>query len=284
MDNCEPNMNRLGAWQTQTAEEVKTLLLESNAVLALALFGSALKSDGQFDLWSDLDCLLVVTDEAFSHYFPATEWLDDLGTLFACEQSENMFHSTTRACYLDFRRLDFVITTPSKLEQLNKWPRIPFCLGVRLLFSRSDQILHILCQTWPTPKLMQPSPAEFDELVNRFWFKSMVASYKVVRNDQLIALHLTLDLIRDCCVLGMMLRDRAEGTNVHRDGGIGNDIVEKLQRDGSDYSATGILSIIEHTAFQFDQLAMQWSDTYLEKRHPLLEWIEQIKHGIDDIQ
>ncbi len=273
-------MIRLGAWQTETAEEVKTLLMESNDVLALALFGSALKSDDQFDLWSDLDCLLVATDEAFSRYFPASEWLDGLGTLFACEQSENEFFGTTRACFLDFRRLDFVITSQSNLEQLNKWPRIPFYPGVRLLFSRSDQISDILSQTWPTPKLMRPSQAEFDELVNHFWFKSMVASYKVIRNDHLIALHLTLDLIRDCCVLGMMLRDRAKGTNIHRDGSMGNAIVERLQRDVSDYSAAGILGIIEHTAVQFDQLARQWSDTYLEKRHPLLEWIEQIKHGI----
>jgi predicted nucleotidyltransferase len=275
-------MIRTDTWQAQTIEELQNLLMPSEQVLALALFGSALKPDDQFDIWSDLDCLLVVTDDAFSQYYPATGWLSALGTLYARQQSENVFHGTTRACFTDFRWLDFVITTQSKLERLPEWSQVPFYQGVRLLFSRSTHVAHLLSRTWPTPEPTYPSSAGFDEMVNDFWFKAMLASYKVIRDDRLIALHLALDLVRDCCVIGMMLRDRTEGTNVHRHGGTGNYLVARLESIGLNYSVTGILNIIEQSATQFDQLAAQWSDVYDERRFPLVEWLEHIKRR-DDI-
>jgi hypothetical protein len=39
----------------------------------------------------------------------------------------------------------------------------------------------------------------------------------LIRNDLLIALHLAQDLIRDCSVLGMMLRDSTTCTNIPKD-------------------------------------------------------------------
>jgi hypothetical protein len=274
-------MIRTDVWQIQTIEYLQTLLASSKNILALALFGSAMKDNYQFDIWSDLDCLLVVSDNAFSQYYPAIDWLNNLGELHAYQQSANIFHTTTRACFTDFRRLDFVITTQSQLDRLSEWPSIPFYQGVRLLFSRSAQATHLLAQTWPAPKPTYLLQTEFDEMANHFWYKAMLAAYKTIRNDQLIALHLALDLVRDCCVIGMMLRDRAEGTNIHRYGGVGNDLVAELESVGSSYSATGILNIIEKSAVQFDQLAAQWSDTYREKRQPLIEWLEHIRHKID---
>lgn len=274
-------MIRTDSWQSQTIKELQALLVSSEGVLALALFGSALKTDKQFDIWSDLDCLLVVAEDAFPQYYPGTEWLGPLGTLFSYQQSENLFHGTTRACFSDFRRLDFVITTPPKLEQLPDWPHIPFCQGACLLFSHSNHATQLLSQAWPAPRPTHPTPAQFEEMVNNFWFKAMLAGYKVVRDDRLIALHLALDLVRDCCVIGMILRDRTEKTNIHRHGGMGNDLVAKLENVGSNYSARGILNIIEQSAIQFDQLAAQWSAACDERRFPLIEWLEHIKNTIN---
>lgn len=108
-------MIRPDAWQAQTIEELQTLLMSSTDVLALALFGSALKTNDQFDIWSDLDCLLVVTDDAFSQYYPAIEWLSTLGKLHARQQSDNVFHGTTRVCFTDFRRLDCLDHDPVQI-------------------------------------------------------------------------------------------------------------------------------------------------------------------------
>jgi hypothetical protein len=92
----------------------------------------------------------------------------------------------------------------------------------------------------------------------------------VARDDRLIAFHLALDMVRDCCVLLMMLRDRAEGTNHHREGGIGNRLAAELGSVVQPPTAAGILAMIEVSSILFDELAARWSDIYTGHRQPLL--------------
>jgi hypothetical protein len=273
-------MIRTDNWHIQAIEELQTLLMPRDDVIAFALFGSALSSNDAFNSWSDLDCLLAVKDEAYSRFFPVTEWLEPFGNLYTHQQSETIFYGTLRTCFVDFRRLDIVVTTPSRLNRLSEWARIPFWGSVRLLFSRSDQITQLLSQVLPMPEPTFASQSQFDEMVDHFWFKAMLAGYKVIRDDRLIALHLALDLVRDCCVLGMTLRDRSEGTNIHRAGGLGNNVVANLENTCTSYTAAGILDIIEQSALQFDRLASQWSETYHEKRYPLIEWLGHIRRTV----
>jgi hypothetical protein len=122
--------------------------------------------------------------------------------------------------------------------------------------------------------------SQFLVMSNAFWFKGMLAVYKVVRNDFLIALHLALDLIRDCLVLRMMLRDRDEGTNHHRFGGVGNEFVAQMNLNSLDISAIGILEMIENSSQMFDDLAEEWSSDYLANRSPLLGWIKQARENL----
>lgn len=108
-------------------------------------------------------------------------------------------------------------------------------------------------------------------MADNFWFKAMLASHKVLRDDRLIATHLALDLVRDCCVVGMILRDRATGTNIHHKGGEGNNLIDGWNVPLASYSASDILDSIEQSSNLFDQLASHWSETYRERRYPLLE-------------
>jgi predicted nucleotidyltransferase len=273
-------MTRADNWQEQIIEELQALLKSRQEVIALALFGSALSSERELDPWSDVDCLLVVGEQAYSQFFPSADWLHPLGELFTHQHSENSFHGTLRACLVDFRRIDFAITTPSQVDRLSEWPGIPFWQGVRLIFSRSPKITELLFRAWPPPKPIYPSASQFEEMVDQFWFKAVLAGYKVVREDPLIALHLALDLVRDCCVVGMMLRDRLEGTNIHEEGGVGNKTVADLENTHADYTPDGILDIIEQSAVQFDRLAAEWSETYAQKRAPLIEWLGQIRRTL----
>lgn len=257
------------------------MLLGRDDVVALALFGSALQDRTSIDLWSDVDFLLVVEEHAFSTFYPSVEWLRDLGGIFAREQSENPFHGTTRICFDDFRRLDLVVTAPSKLRNIEAWTSIPFWRGTSVLFSHSPEVTQILSQVRTSPKLTPPTQTDFEHMTNHFWFKAMLAGYKVMRGDRLIALHLALGLIRDCCVLGMMLRDRATGTSIHREGGIGNSLVDDLQSTHDSYSAAGILHTIEQSAIQFDRLAQEWTNGYQPKSAPLLQWTAQIGQALN---
>jgi Streptomycin adenylyltransferase len=257
-------------WQATAIHDLTCLLQPDPEVLALALFGSALQPEA--DLWSDLDLLLVVEERAQERFHPATDWLAPLGELYTWDQSSSPFVSVTRACFRDFRRLDFLIATEPALEQIGDGP--PFWKGTHTLFSRSPRVDRVLARafTCPPPGLM--TAEQFQERVNGFWFKGMLAVTKVMREDLLIALHLALEMVQDCCVLGMLLRDRAEGTAHHRHGGAGNEVVRQLEAVRHSHTAAGILDCLEQAAVAFDDLAGRWSKSDAAQRQPLCSWIQ----------
>jgi hypothetical protein len=73
------------------------------------------------------------------------------------------------------------------------------------------------------------------------------------------------------------LRDRATGTNIHKQGGIGNQIVAQLEVTQKPFTSAGILDSIRESNEVFEKLASEWSSNYQENRQPLLDWIEQAK-------
>ncbi len=266
--------------QENTVQDLIALLQPNKNVRAVYLFGSCACSGVQRDVWSDVDVLVIVDERAMGDFYPTVDWLESLGEPYAYEQNTSEFTNTTRVCYTDFRRVDFVFTTESALEQIEAWPLVAFWQGTRLLFSRSSLVDEILARSFEHPKPPLTSSEQFQTMVNRFWFKGQAAITKVVRNDLLIALHLALEMVQDCCVLGMLLRDRSAGTSHHREGGIGNLVVDQLQATQFPYTAAGILDSIEQTSITFDSLASQWSDDYREHRHPLLGWLEDARETV----
>ncbi len=268
------------AWQEEALEEISSYFKSKIEVLALLLFGSLSTQDTQPDYWSDIDILLVIADDKLEKFFPTVDWLGHFGTLYTYEQSQGKFKSTTRACFDDFRRIDIAFTTEKKLLNSKEETRNIIHPNTTILFSRSDVVNKAIQQNIEKEIFLPASDESFHEMVQAFRFKSMLATYKVVRNDLLIALHLSLDLVRDCSVLGMILRDKAEGSNIHKDGGVGNLTVEELQVTQKAFTAMGILDSIEQSNIIFERLAKEWSSKYQENRQPLLNWIEKARKEI----
>jgi len=275
-------MTKPGLRKENTIQDLIALLQPNQNVRAVYLFGSCACSGAraQRDVWSDVDVLVIVDEQAMGDFYPTVDWLESLGELHAYEQNGSEFTNTTRVCFTDFRRIDFVFTTESALEQVEAWPLVAFWKGTRLLFSRSSLVDEILARPFERPKPPVISSEQFQTMVNHFWFKGQVAITKVVRNDLLIALHLALEMVQDCCVLGMLLRDRSEGTSHHREGGAGNLVVDQLQATRFPYTAVGILDGIEQASITFDSLASQWSDDYRAHRHPLLGWLKDAREAV----
>jgi hypothetical protein len=188
--------------------------------------------------------------------------------------------AVTRVCFSDLHRLDLVIVTESALMRLVTGPSVPFWQGTHLLFSRSPLVHEALDRAFNPPEPSLLSPVQFEAMVNGFWFRATVAITKVARNDLLIALHLALELVQECCVLGMLLRDRATGTNVHREGGLGNEVVARLEATRQPHSAQGILDTIQESITAFDALAGEWTESYRERRQVLLPWLQRARHAI----
>jgi len=105
----------------------------------------------------------------------------------------------------------------------------------------------------------------------------MRAVTKAARDEQLVALHLSLDLARACLLLAMHLRDRETGTNIHRDGSRDNRYVDRLAKLSQPYTRDGILEMIAQSATAFDELAAQWAEGYQPCLEPLLAMIEKAK-------
>jgi GNAT superfamily N-acetyltransferase/predicted nucleotidyltransferase len=270
-------------WQADLLDKLVSYFEPNQDILGLLLFGSYSAGENNHDHWSDIDLLVVVKSEKLETFFPTIEWIKSFGELYTYDQSSDEFKCTTRACFEDFRRVDFVITTEEKLANIDEWSSVPFSAGARILFSRS-QVVDGVSQSGNLQRQLPPvTEDQFLEMVRKFRFKSMLAVYKVVRNDLLIALHLSLDLIRDCSVLGMILRDRRTGTNLHKEGGEGNQLVAQLQNAQKPFTSLGILDSIKESNQVFETLAGQWSSDYLENHQMFFEWIEKAKVKLPDM-
>ena len=232
-------------WQESMLEDLVSYLGPNEDVSGLLLFGSLSQPGAHPDEWSDIDIFVVVKNEALGVFFPTVDWLAGLGGLYTYSQSTDDFTCTTRACFENFHRIDIVITTEANLAHVDQWSSVPFISGVRVLFSRSKLVDEIARRAY-LPKGFTPATHEqFLEMVRNFRFKSMLAVHKVVRQDILIALHLAQDLIRDCCVLAMMLRDRTKGTNIHKQGGIWNQYITQWEVTQGPFTSLGILNSIQ---------------------------------------
>lgn len=262
-------MIQRGLWQEKTIQDLITLLEANKAVLALLLKGSVANPSIQADTWSDIDATIVVANGALEAFFPTTGWLAPLGDLYTFSQSSSKYAQTTRACFTDFRRIDCVF-----IQEADFLTHTLQSEAIKLLFSRSSLVNEALAKTiLSPPPASVVTPERFGSLVNDFWFKGMLSTSKVMRNDLLIATHLALELIQDTCVLKMLLRDREAGTSHHREGGIGNDFIAQLDAAQHPFTAMGILESVKQSSILFDDLAKQWSRDYREQRHPLLTWI-----------
>jgi len=264
----------------QLRDQLRRHLRADDAVVAVAVMGSF--GQGRQDAWSDLDLLIVVEEAAFGRFFPTLSWLQPFGTIFAYEQSSSPFAGVTRVCFDDFRRLDCVITTVAALGRLAAWPQVAFWQGTHLLFSRSVAVTQLLAQVQEPPQPATFSADQFRQMHQRFWFNGVVATTKVVRGDPLIALHLALDMLRDCCVLALLLRDRATGTAIHRESVAGRDFLARLADASQPYTAPGILTLLERVAITFDELADEWSPDYVAHRHPLSRAIARAHQALAD--
>ena len=267
----------MNLWQEKDIGNLVSFCNPNKDVLALILFGSCCQADLGFDYWSDVDVLLVVKKNALSDFYPTIDWLRVFGPIYTYSQSSDEFMNVTRVCFEDFQRIDLVISTEDQFAEVDNWPRNPLVYGWYILLLRSEMVNQKLHQVTQKYQYDPPLNDQFQSMVRDFRFKSMLAVYKVVRNDLLIALHLTLDLVRDYCLLGMMLRYNKERTTIHKSGGIGNQIVKQLQNTSKPFTPEGILDLVEEINLEFEQLACKWSDGYQENRQPIIDWIAKAR-------
>ncbi|MHB0937136.1 MAG: aminoglycoside 6-adenylyltransferase [Armatimonadota bacterium] len=259
-------------WHEETIAQLTALLSSDEDVRGVVLGGSCAREDVRPDAWSDVDLGVVVAEGAMARFFPAAGWLAPIGALFACDAQTAAGGNILHVCFTDGRRIDITLVEEAALAAAN-----PFYPGLRVLLSRSLAMDRALEQPGAVPPWTPPTPETFAELCNTFRSAAVMAIHKAARNEHLVALHLSLDLVRSCLLLAMHLRDRETGTNHHRDGSRGNHYVAGLSSLSQPYTQDGILEMITHSAAAFDELAREWSADYRPCREPLLAMVEQAR-------
>ena len=147
-------------------------------------YGSVLRPS-ELDSWSDLDVRIALTA-------PIDIAVLGLDELWSWQDIHGESGQTLRLVLVDGRRIDLSVSSPADRSATGS-------------------------ESTPAnkPMIIMPTPASDNQLR----FDAALAASRYGRGNQLIGLHLTLDILREALVVAMLLRDRAEGTDHHRVGG-----------------------------------------------------------------
>ncbi|HET6453302.1 MAG TPA: aminoglycoside 6-adenylyltransferase [Armatimonadota bacterium] len=80
------------AWQFKAIERVRDVLAADEGVKGLVLIGSYTPDDIRTDVWSDVDIVAVVADEAISRFCLANDWISAIGEPYCFSQSSEHTH------------------------------------------------------------------------------------------------------------------------------------------------------------------------------------------------
>lgn len=228
-------------WQQETLKRITQAFSGDSSVREVVPLGS-LSDKSDIDQWSDLDVGIVVDTNAFSNFYPSTEWINQFGDIYALDQSSAPNKGTSRIVFVDGSRVDFSISSDKDLLQ----SELPATSG-------------------------EAQTASLQNLSNEFKFEAFLAVSKVARNDLLIGAHLILGLERKCLVLAMMLRDRELGTVHHRHGGSFNEVVAELKSFGA--TKNELLDRLHAARRLFEKLAVQLNPNFIQDWEPLDHYV-----------
>lgn len=241
-------------WQHILLTDLSTGLRAEESVLALILTGSLADTTLEVDEWSDIDMTAIVEDDAITDFFSSVSWLERYGKIIGLERHDNTDTKTIRVCFAPCKRLD-VTLVPESIMRKTIVQEIPAtCRPHKLLWSKIREADHDISNLFPKPVFVDVHQEDITEIGETFWLKASVAIAKTMRYDLLVALHLALDLSRDCLVLQMLRRDQEHGTNIHRIGGFGNDVILRLLAEATFSPRQAILALINRSIQVFDEL------------------------------
>ena len=162
-------------------------------VQACLLLGSRARSDRPADEWSDTDLILVMDDpEAF---LADLAWPVRFGAVAITFLEDTMLSlRERRVLYADGTDLDVVPMTPERMVRHLDDAHALLALGrghrvlvdkIGVFAGLDDRIARAVAAAESAPRL--PSPAEFSNLVNDFWFHAVWIARKLRRGELWVA-------------------------------------------------------------------------------------------------
>ncbi|MCJ8015333.1 hypothetical protein MUG84_27115 [Paenibacillus sp. KQZ6P-2] len=240
-------------------------------VRGIVLSGSQ-QSDEIVDIWSDTD-LLIVMDEGFLiDEQVIIGAINSIGFVVGSETYRSVEHSISfRTC----------ISLENSIHLLD----VKFCSYDEwiLIESQKGQSYTII---FGDLKLRDKLPSlvknySFDSYEsNNTWFKYFMAIKKFARNDNLIGLHLLLDLVRDFLVVELIERDIRYGTNIHRYG-YGEQLPPNIEMSKLDITnQRAVFDYIDKLAYEYDKKLISNVKGYVSRYTHVANYLVNTKQRI----
>ena len=162
----------------QQAGDVETILL----------IGSRARVDQPADEFSDMDVIMVVDDPA--PYLASSQWLNAIGNIWAMFVEDTLAGGKERRVLFEGALdVDFLIYSRRQFQQALSEAEF------LSLFSRGCKVLHDRsgnAQSLPNPapqreQAQPPSPDEFTNVVNDFWYHTVWTTKKIRRGELWVA-------------------------------------------------------------------------------------------------
>jgi len=159
-------------------------------VRAIVLVGSNSRRDHPADEWSDIDIILIASTP--KPYLDSIDWLASFGKLLfsIVERTATGEAWVRRVLFESGLDADFIVLSPLSVRQ--NFPGIPVIIEI---LQRGRQVLMDkdgLFSSWPDEVssrfvIRPPSPQEFMEVVNDFWFHTVWTAKKLRRGELWVA-------------------------------------------------------------------------------------------------
>lgn len=182
-------------------------------VRAMILTSSHARQDGLVDLLSDYDVILAVTDA--DQFVQEDGWLSGYGKpMLRSSDQDELYQLTTYwrgVLYEDGVKIDYSVWPVGLLEQITSEAGLPDGLdaGYRVLLDKDGQTAG-----WKPPSYrayipMRPTEAEYQALVEEFWWVSTYVAKSLWR-DELVFARWCLDQLLKVEVMRQLLEWRIE--------------------------------------------------------------------------
>lgn len=237
-------------------------------VKAIVVSGSQ-QTERIVDFWSDTD-LLVILNPGFSvdeqHFIQA---IKEIGFIVGSElhrlSKESIMYRTAIEFECSVHLLDVQVCT------YNHW---------LLTESKKNQLFTIVYGDIEPEEVSKEMVEDYSfnsYETNSTWFKYFIATKKFARNDNLIGMHLLLDLVREYLVVEMIKRDIICKTNIHRFG-YEEKVPDTLKLSHIDESnKIQIFDYIKRLAYEYDKNLVAYKDGYKSNYSQVADYIEKSK-------
>ncbi len=265
MRMCGGNMNEFLTYV------ISTLTEGFEGIQAIVLRGSQ-QTAQVVDMWSDYDLLIVLNPSASIDENKFIQTVNKIGRVVGCElyrEHNSVLYRTAIEFRSSIQLLD--TTVCSYQEWVSKEP------------PESQKIVLGQIEPSSVPKVPPVADKPFrpdDRQINPTWFKYVGAIKRFCRNDNLIGMHLLLDLVREYLVLQMVERDNLHKTNIHRFGDDEHlpDAIKLSHIDESNKEQ--VLDYIAKLASEYDQKLVSMIEGYSSRYHLVLQYIERSKANL----